>query len=112
MSTQAIPVLEVPPPMEALAVDPSGDEAPGKPRGRHHLGALAASILWSAVVDYRSTDRPRHLDAKRFLYPTEQAYREHLEMICLLADYWPMARLRQNLDRLRPIWNAERKRVN
>jgi hypothetical protein len=71
MSTQPLPVLEVPP-FEALAFDPPGETPRRLPRGRNHLEALGASILWSSIADYRSTDRVRHLDAKRFLYPTEQ----------------------------------------
>ena len=100
--------VSVQPKATTVAEAIEGDELPNlmKQAKRSNLGA---SILLLAVEDYRGADERNHLSAAKLLYPTDPDYAAHLQWVCGMTGF-PMHYLRATLDRLRPQWNAERKR--
>jgi hypothetical protein len=95
------------------AVEPpdSPDDDDDQPAGRRRniRANLGDSMLLSAVQDYMGADERNHLSAKMLLFPTDPHYAHHLRWVCGFTDF-PLHYLRVTLDRLRPLWDAERKR--
>lgn len=95
------------------AVEPpdSPDDDDDQPVGRRRniRANLGDSILLSAVQDYMGADERHHLSASTLLFPADRDHAEHLRWVCGLTDF-PMHYLRVTLDRLRPQWDANRKR--
>jgi hypothetical protein len=87
-----------------------GDKAPAERKIPARRANLGDSILLSAVEDYMGDNERNHLSAAKLLYPTDPYYVEHLRWVCGLTSL-PMHHLRATLDRLRPIWNAERRNL-
>jgi hypothetical protein len=94
--------------MEEAGPDDDGEQPLRQYTRRANLGM---SILLSAVQDYRGTNERDHNSAELFLYPDDEQYRRHLELVCDLTDF-PLSYLRSTLDRLRPRWDAERREAN
>jgi hypothetical protein len=93
------------------AVEESAPESVGAterkiPERRSNLGY---SILLSAVEDYIGADQRNHRSARLLLYPADEQYAQHLQWVVGMTDL-SMTYLRATLDRLRPQWDAERKR--
>ena len=101
-----IPVI----PFAAVAVADLGGDQPATerklPERRVNLGY---AILYSAVFDYMGADVRNHRSAKLLLYPADEQYRQHLQWVVGMTDF-SMTYLRATLDRLRPRWDAERRK--
>jgi hypothetical protein len=63
-----------------------------------------------AVEDYQHGNPENHESARKFLYPEISVAEEHLAEIVGLMNGLSIVALREALDRLRPQWNAARKR--
>lgn len=72
--------------------------------------SLGAAVILAAVDDYKNLQGSEHTSAAAFLFPAanDPAMREHLAWAVsdspgINADW-----LRENLDRCRPTWDAQR----
>ncbi len=72
---------------------------------------LGLAIVVVAIADYCGRDEEMHLDAARFLFPETEAVRRHYAWAVAIQDKVNAAWLREELDRARPAWDAERTRV-
>jgi hypothetical protein len=97
-------------PAMLFAVADMGNDGPATerklPERRSNLGYC---ILLSAVEDYMGGDQRNHRSARLLLYPADEQYAQHLQWVVGMTDL-SMTYLRATLDRLRPQWDAERRK--
>jgi hypothetical protein len=106
----AMPLVDTPlPTTHAVEAVPAEMQVPRGPTARRGNN-LAAAVLLLAVEDYRNAGGENHTSARKFLYPQTPAAKEHLAAICGMMNGITIGNLREALDRLRPIWDAERKK--
>jgi hypothetical protein len=99
-------------PMDAWNQAPSADIESSPLRGPTARSGnnLAAAILWLAVEDYQHGNPENRQSARKFLYPEIPGAREHLAGVCGMMNDLSFQALREALDRMRPHWDAKRKR--
>ena len=70
---------------------------------------LGAMILRTAVEDYQRTASDLHDSARKLLFPKTDSWRRHFDwVVAIAAPGVNAATMRSRLDKLRPIWDAER----
>jgi hypothetical protein len=69
---------------------------------------LGLAIVVVAIADYCGRDEELHRDAAHFLFPKTEAARRHYAWAVAIQDKVNAAWLREELDRARPAWDAER----
>jgi hypothetical protein len=85
-----------------------GEELPNLQRQAKRSN-LGASILLSAVEDYRRANGKDFESAKKFLFPEDKEGRDHLAWAIGLTRNMTEYHTRLTLDWLRPRWDTERK---
>ncbi len=96
--------------IEPLDIDfDDSEETPEDQHGTAKRSNLGLGILVSAIEDFRTGNGPARASAEAFLWPPNVAFAEHLDWAISMADIdgtW----LRVALERMRPQWDAERRR--
>ncbi len=93
---------------EPLDTEPEEDsESEAQRNGKR--ANLGTSILLSAIEDFRTGNNSARASAEAFLWPSSIAFAEHFDWVVSMSDIdgtW----LRVALERMRPQWDAERRR--
>lgn len=109
MATAVFELTPTPLPLDDEAPEATDTEsAPRGPTARSG-NSLAAAVLLLAVEDYQQGNELNHDTARKFLYPENEAAKDHLALIVGLMDGLSIGTLRQALDRMRDHWLTERR---